>query len=273
MTVTILQGDCRDVLKTLPSASVHCIVTSPPYWGAQRDYSGTGDAQLGMEETPEAYVDSLVAAFDAARRVLRPDGVAWINIGDSYAASGKGGGGKLMLARAGKWAHRAALKGWRSPPPGYKQKDLVGVPWLLATRLRASGWYLRRDIVWDKGTATEPTRADRPSGSHELFFLLSRSVHYWFDQTVLPHGTVWRVSPAGFDGHSAAFPPNLISPCIAAGCPQGGTVLDPFFGSGTTGLVADRIGRHCIGIDLNPTFCDLARRRVADDAPLLTEVA
>ena len=114
--VKLFQGDCRDVLKTLPDASVHCVVTSPPYWGAQRDYGM--DAQLGMERTPEEFVASLVGVFNEIARCLRPDGVLWLNIGDSYAASGKGGGGKMMLARGHQWGHRAHLKGWRSPPPG-----------------------------------------------------------------------------------------------------------------------------------------------------------
>ena len=267
MTVSIIKGDCRDVLRTLPDESVHCVVTSPPYWGAQRDYGH--DAQLGMERTPETFVGALVEVFEEVRRVLRSDGVLWLNMGDSYAASGKGGGGKLMEARGDKWSHRKHLKGWRSPPPGYKEKDLVGVPWMLATRLRLAGWYLRRDVVWSKGAATEPVRADRPSGSHEMLFLLSKSKTYSFDGSSLPHGTVWTVSPRGYEGHSAAFPPDLIEPCIKAGCPVGCVVLDPFGGSGTTGLVADRLQRNAILIELNPEFAGLAERRIYDDAPLL----
>jgi len=268
--VKLFQGDCRDVLKTLPDASVHCVVTSPPYWGAQRDYGM--DAQLGMERTPEEFVASLVGVFNEIARCLRPDGVLWLNIGDSYAASGKGGGGKMMLARGHQWGHRAHLKGWRSPPPGYKQKDLVGVPWMDAFALRASGWTLRRDVVWDKGSATEPTRADRPCVSHEMLFLFSRAIRYSFDPAPLPHGSVWRVAPQGFDGHGAAFPPTLIEPCIKAGCPAGGTVLDPFGGAGTTGLVADRLQRDAILIELNPEYAAMAKRRIEADAPLFAEV-
>lgn len=266
MTVTILNGDCRDILKTLPSESVNCVVTSPPYWGAQRDYGHKG--QIGMERTPEEFVGALVEIFEDVRRVLREDGVMWLNIGDSYAASGKGGGGKLMASRGDKWAHRKHLKGWRSPPPGYKEKDLVGVPWMLAMRMRLSGWYLRRDIVWDKGAATEPVRSDRPSGSHEMIFLFAKSKSYAFDGKGLPHGTVWKISPRGYEGHSAAFPTELVVPCIAAGCPVGGTVLDPFGGAGTTGLVADRMQRHAILLELNPTYAALAEHRIHNDAPL-----
>jgi len=271
VSVRIITGDARGRLKEMPDDSVHCVVTSPPYWGAQRDYGMTN--QIGMEKTPEAFIDELVAVFREVRRVLRQNGVLWVNMGDSYAASGKGGGGKMMLARGHQWGHRAHLKGWRSPPPGYKQKDLVGVPWLLASSLRKDGWTLRRDIVWDKGSATEPTRADRPSGSHEMLFLFSRALRYDFDPKPLPHGTVWRVRPCGHDGHGAAFPPDLIRPCILAGCPEGGTVLDPFAGAGTTGLVADRLGRDCILIELNPAYAAMAERRIRADAPLLVEAS
>lgn len=271
MSVSILVGDCRERLRELPDASVHCCVTSPPYWGAQRDYGH--DGQLGHEKTPEAFVAELVAIFAEVRRVLRDDGVLWLNMGDSYAASGKGGGGKMMLARGHQWGHRAHLKGWRSPPPGYKQKDLVGVPWMLAFALRADGWFLRRDVIWNKQAATEPARADRPSVSHEPMFLLSKARRYHFDITPLPHGTVWSISTQGAEGHGAAFPPALIEPCILAGCPTGGTVLDPFFGAGTTGLVADRLGRDCIGVELNPEYAAIAERRIQGDAGMFAEVA
>lgn len=269
MTVTIRHGDCREVLRTLPDESVHCCVTSPPYWGAQRDYGHPG--QLGMEQTPETFAGSLVDVFEEVRRVLRSDGVLWLNLGDSYAASGKGGGGRLMEKRGGKWDHRKHLKGWRSPPPGYKQKDLVGVPWMVANRLRLAGWYLRRDVVWSKGAATEPSRADRPAGSHEMLFLFAKSQRYHFDPSPLPHGTVWQVTPQGYDGHSAAFPPDLIDPCIRAGCPVGGTVLDPFGGAGTTGLVADRLGRDATLIELNPEYAAIAERRIHADAGMFAD--
>jgi DNA modification methylase len=251
-------------------ASVNCCVTSPPYWGAQRDYDHAD--QLGHERRPEDFVADLVSIFTDVRRVLRDDGCLWLNIGDSYAASGKGGGGKLMLARGHKWEHRKHLKGWRSPPPGYKQKDLVGVPWMLAFALRADGWFLRRDVVWNKTAATEPTRADRPSGSHEMLFLLSKARRYAFDPAPLPHGTVWSVKPLGYEGHDAAFPPDLIEPCILAGCPVGGTVLDPFGGAGTTGLVADRLQRDAILIELNPEYAEIARNRIASEAGMFGEV-
>lgn len=271
MSVRILLGDCRERLRDLPDASVQCCITSPPYWGAQRDY-GHPD-QLGHERTPETFVSALVEIFDDVRRVLRDDGTLWLNIGDSYAASGKGGGGKLMLARGHKWDHRKHLKGWRSPPPGYKEKDLVGVPWMLAFALRLRGWYLRRDIIWNKTAATEPTRSDRPSGSHEMLFLFSKSKRYRCDPSALPHGTVWSVKPVGFEGHGAAFPPALIEPLVRASSDEGGGVLDPFFGAGTTGLVAARLKRFCTGIELNNSFAELAMRRIHDDAGLFADVS
>jgi len=271
VSVRIINGDCREVLATLPDESVHCCVTSPPYWGAQRDYGVVG--QLGHEKTPEAFVAELVPIFREVRRALRSDGVLWLNMGDSYAASGKGGGGKMMQSRGEEWGDRNHLKGWRSPPPGYKQKDLVGVPWMLAFALRADGWYLRRDVVWNKQAATEPTRSDRPAMSHEPLFLFAKSLRYQFDTSSLPHGTVWNISPQGADGHKAAFPPALVEPCILSGCPRGGMVLDPFFGAGTTGLVADRHQRDCIGIELNAAYAEIAQRRIASDAGLFAEIA
>lgn len=270
MSVRIIVGDALEQLRILPDESVHCVISSPPYWGAQRDYGNAG--QLGMEKTPEGFVAALVAVFREARRVLRADGVLWLVIGDSYAASGKGGGGKMMMARGHQWGHRAHLKGWRSPPPGYKQKDLVGVPWLLAMALRQDGWTLRRDIVWDKGSATEPTRADRPSGSHEMVFLFSRALRYSFDSSCLPHGTVWRVTPEGCEGHGAAFPPALIKPCVLAGSPEGGTILDCFGGASTTGLVADRNGRNAILIELNPEYAEIGRARLVRDGGMFMDV-
>ena len=257
----VVCGEATKTLRDMPDGCVQCCVTSPPYWGAQRDY-GMPD-QLGMEKTPEEYVARLVKVFGEVRRVLRKDGVMWLNIGDSYAASGKGGGGSMMLARGHQWGDRKHLKGWRSPPPGYKQKDLVGVPWMLATALRSDGWTLRRDVVWDKGAATEPPRADRPSGSHEMVFLFSKGTRYAFDASVLPHGSVWQVQPRGYEGHSAAFPPALIEPMIRSGSRVGDIVLDPFAGSGTAIIVALGLDRRGIGIELNPDYAKLIEGRLA----------
>lgn len=273
MSVRILEGDALQVLQTLPDCSVQCCVTSPPYWGAQRDYGMPG--QLGMERTPELFVAALVGVFVEVRRVLRDDGVLWLNIGDSYAASGKGGGGSAMKKRGDAWGHRERMKGWRGAPPGYKNKDIVGVPWLLAFALRSSGWYLRRDVVWAKPTSNEPTRADRPVGAHEMLFLLSKSEDYSFTLPEKQMTSVWRVSSDGAHGgvHFATMPAGLIEPCIRSGSKEGDTILDPFSGAGTTALVADRLGRDAIGIELNPEYAALSKNRIHSDNPLFGDVA
>jgi site-specific DNA-methyltransferase (adenine-specific) len=265
--VSVLIVQANALALPLADCSVQCVLTSPPYWGAQRDYGMAG--QLGMERQPSEYVAALVAVFRGVRRVLRDDGVLWLQIGDSYAASGKGGGGRLMAKRGESWKHRKHLTGWRSAPPGFKNKDLVGIPWMVAVALRDDGWYLRRDVVWSKGAATEPTRADRPCGSHEMLFLLSKREDYRFDPSQLPHGSVWGVHPVGtFGDHCATFPPGIAEPCIGAGSKRGDVVLDPFSGAGTCGIVADGMGRHYIGVELNPAFATASMNRLMDRAPL-----
>jgi len=160
VTVTILKGDCREVLRTLPDGSVHCVVTSPPYW-RQRDY-GIAE-QLGMEPHPAEYISALLDAFAAMRPALRADATIWLNIGEKWASGGNGGGGSLMAKRRDiAWAHARNARGWRSPPAGYKDKDMVGAPWAVALALRAAGWWLRQCVIWDKSVATEPARVDRP---------------------------------------------------------------------------------------------------------------
>lgn len=304
----IITGDAREVLKTLPDQSVHCCVTSPPYWGL-RDYGV--DGQLGLEETPEEYVDNLVQVFCEVRRVLRDDGTLWLNLGDSYASGGKGGGGSFMHERRdGSWHHRSQVNGWRSPPPGLKPKDLVGIPWRVAFALQEDGWYLRSDIIWHKPNPMPESVTDRPTKAHEYIFLLAKSQRYYYDAEAIMEPavragdtqtfgggkgrnyrpekgdpnyragseqwgrtittgdkrnkrTVWTVPTSPFSGaHFATFPEELIQPCILAGCPVGGTVLDPFFGSGTTGLVALKLDRRYIGIELNPEYVKLAKERL-----------
>src|SRR5262249_2145142 len=173
---TLHYGDVTDVLPRLPDSSVHCVITSPPYWGL-RDY-GIPDRQLGLEATPDEYVTRMVAVFREVRRVLRGDGTLWLNLGDSYAARGNTGG-MDSLAKP----HQAlGENGWRPPPPGLKSKDLVGVPWRLAFALQADGWYLRADIVWAKPNPMPESVTDRPTKSHEYVFLLTRSPRYYYDQ-------------------------------------------------------------------------------------------
>ena len=265
---TILLGDAEEQLRALDAHSVHCCVTSPPYFGL-RDYGVPG--QIGQEDTPEEYISRLVDAFRQVRRVLRPDGTLWVNIGDSY-----------------------------------HDKNLMGIPWLLALALRADGWYLRQDIIWHKPRCIPESVRDRCTRSHEYIFLLTKSTRYFFDAGAIkepaaestkirmaqdigrqagsyrqpgksngplkPGGdgvvrnrrSVWSVCPAYFKGaHFAVFPEKLVEPCVLAGCPESGTVLDPFAGSGTTGVVAKRLGRNFIGVELNPEYRAMALERIA----------
>jgi DNA modification methylase len=308
--VTLLIGDCRDVLITLPAQSMHCCVTSPPYFGL-RDYGAAG--QIGLEPTPAGYVAELVAVFREVRRVLRDDATLWLNLGDSYANDGKSGG-----KTGGKQAYldEASLlrNGREKRVTGLKPKDLIGIPWRVAFALQADGWYLRQDIIWSKPNPMPESVTDRCTKAHEYIFLMSKSARYFYDaqaiaETVVdstverlaqdlekqagsnrvPGKTngnmkavgyekrnkrsVWEVTTQPFtDAHFATFPPDLIEPCIKAGCPAGGTVLDPFAGAGTTGLVADRLQRHALLIELNPDYAGMAGQRTTDDAPLFAGV-
>ena len=347
VTVRILQGDCREVLSTMPDESVNCIVTSPPYWGL-RDYGHAG--QLGLESTPQEYVEKLVAVFEEVRRVLRADGTLWLNLGDSYNAYNGGAGPSSSLSKGAQTNERPALpSGYGLRFKGLKPKDLVGIPWRVAFALQQAGWYLRQDIIWSKPNPMPESVRDRCTKAHEYIFLLSKSERYYFDAaaiaepTVLPpdaacnrwdrdqsalaippgnnpqkrptrtqgkHSTqdkqssghrivenvararaegaghdnpfgstrnkrsVWTVTTQPFkEAHFATFPPALIEPCILAGCPEGGTVLDPFGGAGTTGLVADRMHRNAILIELNPEYAAMAEKRIRGDSPLFAEVA
>lgn len=274
MSIRILQGDCRDMLRTLPDASVQCCVTSPPYW-RQRDYGMPG--QIGLEETPEAYVATLVDVFDGVRRVLKADGTLWLNLGEKWASGGNGGGGSCMASRRDiAWAHARKARGWRKPPPGYKDKDLVGAPWLVALALRARGWWLRQTVIWDKVVATEPPRLDRPSISHEyLFQLTAGASSSTRDPGEAWYGTsVWTVRPQPREeDHPAMMPAEIARRCIVCSSVAGDTILDPFGGAGTTALVADRLGRDAILCELHPDYPDMARRRVTRDAGLFAEVA
>jgi DNA modification methylase len=274
MSIQILMGDVRERLKDLADESLHCIVTSPPYFGL-RDYGM--DGQIGLEETPEEYVQELVEVFRSARRVLRDDGTLWLNLGDSY---GKG-------------------------------KQLLGIPWRVALALQADGWVLRSSIIWHKpNPMPEGTARDRPTRAFEDMFLLAKSPRYYYDAAAVeeraaqPIGkpkltgqhkadangftmngksnsslgsnqgrplrnlrNVWTIPPRPFKGaHFAVFPPALVEPCIKAGCPEGGTVLDPFGGSGTTGLVAHQHGRNAILIELNPGYANIAMERLPREA-------
>lgn len=274
MSVRIITGDCVESMRGLPDASVQCCVTSPPYWG-QRNYGH--DDQLGQEATPELYAAALVRVFDEVRRVLREDGVLWLNIGDGYSAGGNGGGGSWGAKRDEReWAGIASRTGYRAAPTGWKRKEQLGLPWLVGREMSRAGWYLRREVIWSKQTANEPPRADRPSGSHETVFLMSRAPSYRYAQQADTQLSVWHIPTMGFSGaHFATMPTELVRRCIASGSCEGDTVLDPFGGAGTTGLVADRLGRNAILCELNPEYVKIAERRIHSDNPLFsqTEVA
>lgn len=377
--VDLYQGDCREVLQRLPAQSVHCVVTSPPYWGLRDygiepaiwysdglvndcghewgdwqehhdereqtiqgktrttdrsygdesrrfngnhqkhtagsfcDHCGAWLGNLGLEPTPELYIEHIVEIFQAIKRVLRDDGTLWLNLGDSYWNGGgvkkDGGhdfvdGGKSKLEQA----RGSILQQKSSTSLGLKPKDLVGIPWRVAFALQADGWYLRSDIIWQKPNPMPESVTDRPTKSHEYVFLLTKSQKYYYDADAIqeaikpetakhvekyggtlhlqkgvdasrndsktldyfgnPDGrnkrSVWTIATHPFpEAHFATFPEKLVEPCILAGSPKDGTVLDPFIGSGTTAIVAQRLGRRCIGIDASETYLkDIAIKRI-----------
>lgn len=306
----VMVGDCVESLRQMPAQSVHCCVTSPPYFGL-RDY-GT-DGQIGLEPTPDEFVQALVTVFREVRRVLRDDGTLWLNLGDSYARTG--GTDRKVSASASVGSTRNLMKqmGDRTQraPSGLKDKDLIGIPWRVAFALQADGWYLRQDIIWHKPNPMPESVRDRCTKAHEYVFLLSKSPRYFYDAdavleaatTSAPHKhwterehdqsmlaskqangvkgrpvgvagysapgkrnrrSVWSVATKPYKGaHFATFPPDLIEPCILAGCPVGGTVLDPFGGSGTTAGVAVAHGRNALLCELNPEYAALVPERVS----------
>lgn len=334
------QGDALAVLKTFPDNCIDCCVTSPPYFGL-RDYGVIG--QIGLEKTPDEFVSRLVEVFSEVKRVMKPTATLWLNLGDSYAGSGKG-----MPPENGlnKCHHEMYGKILPFHNKYTKPKDLIGIPWLVAFALRNSGWYLRQDIIWHKPNPMPESVTDRCTKAHEYIFLLSKSSKYYYDAEAIktdlkneaslstPGG--WAVGPgshdakdhateegrsrkvknieekkygingAGFQGHSgnfgkdgkllgsgkankrsvwtinpqpfpeahfATFPPELIVDCIKAGCPVDGIVLDPFNGSGTTRIVAEKLGRNSIGIELNPKYIQIENRRRKKELGMFEKVA
>lgn len=296
---TILVGDCRERLAQLPPESLHCCVTSPPYFGL-RDYGSAG--QIGLEPQPDVYVQEIVEVFRLVHKTLQPDGTLWLNLGDSYANDGKWGG--HTGGKHAKALHASPI-GRNKRYTGLKPKDLIGIPWRVAFALQADGWYLRRDIIWHKPNPMPESVFDRCTSAHEYIFHFSKSPIYYYDAesvkepAVSTHksgngfkrserlsyldadgargndaqwtdvgGTrnrrsVWTVPAKPFKGaHFATFPPALIEPCVLAGCPRGGTVLDPFGGAGTTGLVALQNHRRSISIEINPAYADMAAARI-----------
>lgn len=260
---SIIVGDSRLVLPMLPDGLFQCCITSPPYWSL-RDYGIAG--QIGLEESVRDYISSLVQMFEEVRRVLRDDGILWLNIGDSYTS-----GGRTWRAPDKKNPGRAMDV--RPPTPdGLKPKDLIGVPWRLAFALQEAGWYLRADTIWHKPNCQPESVKDRPTRSHEYVFLLSKSERYYYNQDAArgPNGrnrrTVWDINTqACKEAHFATFPSALVEPCLALGSSPSDIVLDPFIGSGTTGVVARRMARRFVGIELNPDYVQIAKRRLEEE--------
>lgn len=258
----LLQGDSEAALTHIDAKSVHCVVTSPPYYW-QRDYGV--DGQIGHEPTIEGYVSALVSCFRGLKRVLRDDGVFFLNLGDTfYSAKGKPHG-KDKKNHGRQWA-RKTLRAVDGPGLGLPRKSLIGIPWRVALAMQQDGWTLRSDIVWKRpGSLPEPTAHDRPWLTHEHVFVFSKKPRYWFDRSALNgEEDLWYI-PARPDmpgTHFAPFPSALVEKCIKCGCPPGGTVLDPFVGSGTSMLAALRLGHHAIGIELNPAYCAFIRQRI-----------
>ena len=242
----LYQGDCRDLLDlAVADKSIQTCVTSPPYFGL-RDYGHAG--QIGLESTPDEYVAKLVAVFREVRRVLRDDGTLWLNLGDSYARQGGTDRNVTSTGKVGLTLRTLKQLPNRDqfPPDGLKAKDLIGIPWRVAFALQADGWYLRQDIIWSKPNPMPESVTDRCTKAHEYVFLLSKSERYYCDMDAV----------------------KLIEPCILAGCPPGGVVLDPFAGSGTTAKVALQHGRRFMGMELNPEYIALANKRVNGYASL-----
>lgn len=275
MSYEIHIGDCLTSLQSMKDQSVHCCVTSPPYFGL-RDYGVNG--QIGLETTPEAFIARLVGVFREVRRVLRDDGTLWLNIGDSYYNHRTGYNGALNKQSFhkgdnGKPTDKDQGLSRRSRKfDGIKEKDLFGIPWMLAFALRSDGWYLRQEIIWSKTNPTPESMRDRCTKSHEQIFLLTKSQDYHFDVEAIMEDvgdskrrprSVWTIPVTSYRGaHFATFPPALIEPCILAGCPEGGIVLDPFGGSGTTAGVSIKNNRRAVLCELNPEYAALIKARV-----------
>ena len=298
MKDTILFGDCRETLKEFTGKARMC-VTSPPYYGL-RDYGGE-DKQIGQEQTPEEFVEQLVEVFRSVRDCLTDDGTLWLNIGDSYYNYRKDGEIPKQTFSQNRQDLPVTTPRRSNKLVGYKDKDLIGIPWMLAFALRADGWYLRQDIIWHKPNPMPESVRDRCTKSHEYIFLLSKSRHYHYDNEAIkepvkqdwgtrnrtkgkyhnpgtglqPHSgltksydkknkrSVWSVTAKPYKGaHFATYPTDLIEPCILAGSEKGDIILDPFMGSGTTAVVAKTLGRHYIGCELHEDYGKLIQKRL-----------
>lgn len=273
---TAQHSDALSLLKTLPDESVNAIVTSPPYFG-QRDYGN--EAQIGLEETAQAYIKALVDVFRESRRVLKSNGTLWLNIGDNYVGATsqhREGGSQGKTSRYSRKHMNGIPTTGRTKrnkafyAMGLPMKSLVGMPWRVAFALQEDGWVLRCDIIWHRPSASESVK-DRPTHAHEYIFMFSKGYQYYYDRSAMLTETganrqsVWRVTGSPFLGaHCATFPPELIDPIIQASCPKGGIVFDPFGGSGTVGLVCRQHERHFLLCDISRENTELANKRVSE---------
>lgn len=295
-------------LKKMPDSCVNCCVTSPPYYGL-RDYGSP--EQIGLEETPEEYIQKLTDVFREISRVLGDDGTLWVNISDSYAGSMKGAAGFPENAMNYKQGTNRGTLGKATLVKqcvNCKPKDLIGIPWMLAFALRADGWYWRDTIIWSKPSCMPESVKDRTTKSHEYILLFSKSKSYYFDSDAIAEEavsydtvirdrettklnntpgrtkmsgllrnnyktrnkrSVWMVATKPLrEAHFATYPPKLIVDCIKAGCPEGGIVIDPFMGSGTTAIVARKLNRNYVGFELNAEYTKIAEKRIKKELGL-----
>jgi len=287
MKATILVGDVLTRIKEIPDQTVQCVVTSPPYWGL-RDYGH--DGQIGLEATPQAYVENIVAVFREVRRILKDDGVLWLNLGDSYVhtqpgRNRNGTGGQIvrgeMYRRKNNKGDSDKFRGIVSM--GLKVKEIMGMPWRIALALQADGWWLRQDIIWHKPNPMPESAMDRCTKAHEYLFMLTKSPNYYFngepirEPAVGPDEnrikrSVWTIPTKPFKGaHFAVMPEALCEPPILATSKENDLVFDPFTGSGTVATVALRHGRNYLGIELNPDYTQIAVDRINNDQPMLNE--
>lgn len=265
----LIEGEALNALHILPSNSVQCVITSPPYWGL-RDYGI--DGQIGLEDSMSQYINRLIEIFSEVKRVLKSDGTFWLNIGDGYTSGNRG------WRAPDKKNPARAMNTRPNTPDGLKPKDLLGIPWRLAFALQKDGWYLRSDIIWNKPNGMPESVKDRPTRTHEYIFLFSKSEKYYYDNESIKEysgskkrnkRSVWNVKTQGFNGaHFATFPPELITPCIIAGSKENDYILDPFFGVGTIGVTGEMYNRNYIGIELNPEYVQLSLKRLQSSSNL-----
>jgi site-specific DNA-methyltransferase (adenine-specific) len=276
--ISLFNGDVKEITAQMDDNSVHCMITSPPYYGL-RIYDvpdvewGGWNGQLGMEPTPNGFVQHMGEIFDEGRRILHPEGVLFLNIGDSAAASGGSGSGEYALRH--KQFGKVIAPGTRQPPrrapAGFKNKDLLGIPYRCAMELQRRGWYWREVIIWHKPNPRPESHKDRPTRAFEPIFMFTKSEKYYFNKPD-KLTNVWTFKTKGYRGaHFATFPPELPQKCIEIACPDDGIVFDPFAGSGTTLLTASKMGYDSIGIELSTMYCGLIEQRIHEELGMFAE--